>query len=131
MSSQDCQAPSDTADSLIFVHGLGSNPDTTWSAKPTASSGDAFPPSRMNGDSVPRENWVTELFLPSIPDELSKSTSVYFFNYNSYWVRDALVFRTKHISDDLLGHLAVSLKKSVSGLDVKETVSCNDTMLTR
>lgn len=51
-----------------------------------------------------------------MPDELKKSTNVFLFNHNSWWVRDALVFRMKNISDDLLGQLAISAKESVSCL---------------
>lgn len=76
---------------MIFVHGLGSNPDTTWTA-------------RENPSAEP-VNWVTDLLPQELDIELRRTTRVFFFNYDSNWRRDALRFRLKHISDGLLSSL--------------------------
>ncbi|KAF2133614.1 TPR-like protein [Dothidotthia symphoricarpi CBS 119687] len=67
---------------IIFVHGLGSNPDTTWGPE--------------DG------NWVN-VFLPQdIPEPLHKDVRIFFFNYDSYWKRDAVQSRLQSFAERLL-----------------------------
>lgn len=85
---------------VIFVHGLGSNPDATWSAKRTT------PPGQEGQDDAahvsPAINWVTELLPEDIPDNLKDIVRLYFYNYDSYWQRDAVNNRLSMLGDALL-----------------------------
>nr|OQO25789.1 hypothetical protein B0A51_06961 [Rachicladosporium sp. CCFEE 5018] len=82
---------------IIFVHGLGSNPDTTWTARTLTSH---------------RVNWVTELLpndLKPAPNDLKPDlrphTRLYFFNYDTDWRRAALKIELKDVAADLLSEL--------------------------
>ncbi|KAJ5512053.1 hypothetical protein N7463_001605 [Penicillium fimorum] len=87
---------------VVFVHGLGSNPDTTWQAR-KAIQGD---PSEAN------VNWVSEF----LPDDLLQfdggNIHLYFFNFDSFWKRDAVQVRLVTIGNDLLEHMANGIRRS-------------------
>jgi len=94
-----------TCDSIIFVHGLGSNPDTTWRARGLANMlGNATDTDLRTGDDQ-YVNWVRDF----LPDDLSSSTSedarIFFYNYDSYWKRDAVHTRLRNFGTGLLEHI--------------------------
>lgn len=91
-------------DSIIFVHGLGSNPDTTWRATKPATATDK--PEEAATDSERFVNWVSD-FLPGdiLPAAGSSDVRIFFYNYDSYWKRDALYTRLTHLGNELLEHI--------------------------
>lgn len=76
--------------SIIFVHGLGSNPDTTWGLK------DA--------------NWVSDFLPQDIPTTLRDDVRIFFYNYDSYWKRDALQVRLSDLGKSLLAHITSKIR---------------------
>ncbi|KAB8269937.1 hypothetical protein BDV30DRAFT_241947 [Aspergillus minisclerotigenes] len=93
---------------IIFVHGLGSNPDTTWQrlveSKSHDDSGDPSLESRY-------VNWVTDFFCEDLPPHVQKNTRLFFYNYDSYWQRDAIQERRTRLGQELF--------QEVSSLAVK------------
>jgi hypothetical protein len=67
------------------VHGLGSNPDTTWGPKGS--------------------NWVSDFLPHDIPAALHKDIRVFFYNYDSYWKRDAVQTRLWRLGRGLVDGL--------------------------
>lgn len=86
--------------SIIFVHGLGSNPDTTWQAK--RSGQEPGDPTSRCSDGTQFVNWVKD-FLPSdLSEDKYEDTRIYFYNYESYWKRDAVNTRLATLGNELL-----------------------------
>lgn len=52
-------------------------------------------------------NWVTEFLVHDLEKDHRSTTRVFFFNYDSYWKRDALETRLCNMADKLLSHLAL------------------------
>lgn len=90
---------------MIFVHGLGSNPDSTW---------------LMQDHNLPGNtsvNWITDLFHEDLKDhpDLQLSTRVFFYNYESYWRRDSVKGeRLKRLGDEFSRHLEEEMVKIAS-----------------
>ncbi|KAF0317135.1 kinesin [Colletotrichum asianum] len=80
--------------SIIFVHGLGSNPDTTWLAK--ASLSEESTPGRQQF-----MNWVSD-FLPEDLQASQRDIRMFFYNYDSYWKKDAVRSRLMTLGNELL-----------------------------
>jgi hypothetical protein len=64
------------------VHGLGSNPDTTWGPK--------------------ERNWINNFLPQDIPITLRKDVRLFFFNYDSYWKRDAVQTRLWRLGESVV-----------------------------
>lgn len=90
--------------SIVFVHGLGSNPDTTWQARRLADTPDA------NSDRY--VNWVSEFLPDDLPPITRKDTRLYFYNYDSYWKRDAVQTRLWDLGEKLLEHIKTGIRRS-------------------
>lgn len=92
------------------MHGLGSNPDTTWRAKRLNRRRDsALDPLSIDSKYV---NWVSE-FLPSdLPINAREDTRVFFYNYDSYWKRDALHTRLSVLGDGLLERVRMEIRST-------------------
>src|SRR5438034_5519632 len=89
------------AHSVIFVHGLGSNPDKAWIA-----------PKGLMGNKI-QVNWITD-FLPfDLRPEILQRVRLFFYNYDSYWMRDALETRLWSLGDKLLSHVSSVARTSV------------------
>ncbi|KAE8138364.1 hypothetical protein BDV38DRAFT_282040 [Aspergillus pseudotamarii] len=90
---------------IIFVHGLGSNPDTTWHRLVESKSQDD-----SGGPSLKRRyvNWVTDFFCEDLPAHVQKNTRVFFYNYE-----DAIQERRTRLGQELF--------QEVSSLAVKQT----------
>ncbi|KAJ6023757.1 hypothetical protein N7540_004554 [Penicillium herquei] len=88
---------------IIFVHGLGSNPDKTWCTRKTPNTNnsdvEAEPNSKRN------VNWVSDLLPDYLPPETCKEVRMFFYNYDSYWKRDAVYTRLKLEGNNLLEHI--------------------------
>lgn len=111
-------ASANSTPSLIFVHGLGSNPDTTWEKANSSYACEERPCDASFGKE--RVNWVTDFLPDDLPDALRQRTRAFFFNYNSYWQRDASWGRRRVFAQELL-HEVFDLAESVrdSALAVK------------
>ncbi|KAF7502924.1 hypothetical protein GJ744_004800 [Endocarpon pusillum] len=80
---------------IIFVHGLGLNPDTTWG---------------------PRDGqcWVSDFLPQDISEDIStsfhKDIRFFFYNYDSYWKRDAVQARLWSLGKSLLDHITSKIR---------------------
>lgn len=97
-------------DSIVFVHGLGSNPDTTWRARRPASS-------PATNQDVPGENdsyvtWVRDFLPDDLPPSIREEVRMFFYNYDSYWKRDALDNRLTNLGSALLERIGGGIRKS-------------------
>jgi hypothetical protein len=89
-------------DSVIFVHGLGANPDTTW----TATLPPTEPASTDEHDKTQRRVcWVTDLWIDDIPAEVRRKTRVFFYNHDSGWRRDGVQARLSTLAGRMLHEL--------------------------
>ena len=96
----------------MLIHGLGSNPDTTWLAEAPEDSitsdasdlSDNAPTSRAKR----YVNWVTEFLVHDLYCADQFTPRVFFFNYDSYWKRDALETRLCSMADKLLSSLELA-----------------------
>jgi hypothetical protein len=92
------------------VHGLGSNPDTTWRARRLDPLQDEAARPRSTDDQY--VNWVSE-FLPSdLPPAVRKDTRIFFYNYDSYWKRDALRTRLRDLGNGLLEQVKTDIRQT-------------------
>ncbi|KAL9026743.1 MAG: hypothetical protein Q9196_004638 [Gyalolechia fulgens] len=82
---------------IIFVHGLGSNPDTTWRPK--------------DG-----QCWVSEFLPQDISASLHKDIRFFFYNYDSYWKRDAVQARLWSLGKSLLDHITSKIRGTAEAL---------------
>ncbi|KAK4661301.1 uncharacterized protein QC763_0115120 [Podospora pseudopauciseta] len=92
---------------IIFVHGLGSNPDSTWRATKhaTRQATTADIPEEAATDNEQFVNWVSD-FLPSdLLPAVSRDVRLFFYNYDSYWKRDAVHTRLTNLGNELLEHI--------------------------
>ncbi|KAI1096927.1 hypothetical protein F5B19DRAFT_12548 [Rostrohypoxylon terebratum] len=114
---------------IIFVHGLGSNPDTTWSAKNQSYICEL---SNRAGDDrcdplagKERVKWVTDFFHHDIPPHLRTKTRAFFYNYDSYWMRDAIEERRETIGKELFEQVVgMATKVIYSSLRISGTSPC-------
>ncbi|KAL5000887.1 hypothetical protein BDV10DRAFT_199813 [Aspergillus recurvatus] len=83
---------------VVFVHGLGSNPDTTWSAKTKQQKS----PSEPSDEYI---CWVTDFLPDDIPSPEREEVRLFFYNYDSYWQRDAVQVRLRELGGDMLHRL--------------------------
>lgn len=94
--------------SIIFVHGLGANPDTTWSAPKTH---DATAPGPRDGV-WPSVNWVTDYLPYDLPAHILPYTRLFFYNYDSYWLRDAIEARLWAMGEKLVSQISLQIRRS-------------------
>ncbi|KIY04017.1 uncharacterized protein Z520_00709 [Fonsecaea multimorphosa CBS 102226] len=87
---------------IIFVHGLGSNPDTTWRARPPR---DATKPRQLEDANDDGVCWVTDLLVDDIPPATCRKTRIFFYNHDSYWQRGAVQTRLWNLAGNMLQHL--------------------------
>lgn len=99
---QGSSADATRVSSVIFVHGLGANPDTTWTATL---------PNNEPGSKAERANesrricWVRDLWVNDIPAEVRRKTRVFFYNHDSGWQRDGVQGRLSTLASRLLHEL--------------------------
>ncbi|OJJ84728.1 uncharacterized protein ASPGLDRAFT_170633 [Aspergillus glaucus CBS 516.65] len=80
---------------VIFVHGLGSNPDTTWRAEKAQEESH----SRLNKEYV---CWITDFLPEDIPSPQREDVRLFFYNYDSFWQRDAVQTRLYRLGAEML-----------------------------
>ncbi|MCJ1307315.1 hypothetical protein MMC25_000961 [Agyrium rufum] len=98
---------------IIFVHGLGSNPDTTWRARRVDPLQDKDVHPRYTDEQY--VNWVSE-FLPSdLSPTVRTDTRIFFYNYDSYWKRDALHTGLLELGGNLLEQVRTQLRQTEEG----------------
>lgn len=104
------------------MHGLGSNPDTTWRARRVESLQDEFTRPQPTDDQY--VNWVSE-FLPSdLHPTVRKDTRIFFYNYDSYWKRDALHTGLSELGGNLLEQVKTKLRQTEEVRRVGGLVPC-------
>ncbi|KAL1594246.1 Serine active site containing protein 1 [Nothophoma quercina] len=82
--------------SVIFVHGLGSNPDTTWNLKGS--------------------NWVRDFLPDDIPAASREDVRIFFYNYDSYWKRDAIETRLWRLGEGLVNSICSQIRVTAEAL---------------
>ena len=104
------------------MHGLGSNPDTTWRAKRVDPLQGKAARARSTDDQY--VNWVSE-FLPSnLPPTIRKVTRIFFYNYDSYWKRDALHTGLSELGGTLFEQVKTKLRQTEQVRRVGGLVPC-------
>ena len=91
--------------SIIFVHGLGSNPDTTWKLKNTAA----------NSEMINDEEyvcWVTDFLPHDIPPAVLQDLRVFFYNHDSFWQRDSVQTRLWNLGHNLLNQMSMGIRRT-------------------
>ncbi|EXK23881.1 hypothetical protein FOMG_19368 [Fusarium oxysporum f. sp. melonis 26406] len=83
---------------IILVHGLGSNPDTTWQKLAKNVSRNHTDPASQGKQFV---NWVSDFLCEDFPPEVRRHARVFFYNYDSYWKNDAIEERRSRLSHAL------------------------------
>ncbi|KAK3984258.1 hypothetical protein QBC44DRAFT_301710 [Cladorrhinum sp. PSN332] len=99
---------------IVFVHGLGSNPDSTWRATKHAArqATTADMPKEAATDNERFVNWVSD-FLPSdLLPAVDRDVRLFFYNYDSYWKRDAVHTRLTNLGNELLEHINGGIRMS-------------------
>jgi hypothetical protein len=95
--------------SIVLVHGLGSNPDTTWLAEAPESSitsdASGHPIDASTSGAKVYVNWITDFLVHDLDSAHQSTTRIFFFNYDSYWKRDALKTRLSSMADKMLSNL--------------------------
>lgn len=83
--------------SIIFIHGLASNPDTTWQATAPESN--------------EHVTWIRD-FLPAdlAADGGHPDIRLFFYNHDSYWKRDALPERLATLGSALVGWITSKIR---------------------
>ncbi|KAH7111469.1 P-loop containing nucleoside triphosphate hydrolase protein [Dactylonectria estremocensis] len=115
---------------IILVHGLGSNPDTTWQKLAKNDPHNHADPLSRGKKYV---NWVTDFLCEDLPPDIRRHTRVFFYNYDSYWKRDAIDERRSRLGQELFEEVTsmevktpersiVFVGHSYGGLVVKEAL---------
>ncbi|EXK77979.1 hypothetical protein FOQG_17325 [Fusarium oxysporum f. sp. raphani 54005] len=83
---------------IILVHGLGSNPDTTWQK---LAKDDLYIQADPLSSGKKYVNWVADFLCDDLPLDIRRHTRVFFYNYDSYWKRDAIEERRSRLGLEL------------------------------
>jgi hypothetical protein len=95
--------------SIVFVHGLGSNPDTTWRAGPPRAD-PANPKAPDSGDED--VCWVTNFLPHDLPSPVRRKTRIFFYNHDSYWKREAVQTRLWNLAGNMLHHVREKIHRT-------------------
>ncbi|KAK3324839.1 P-loop containing nucleoside triphosphate hydrolase protein [Apodospora peruviana] len=95
---------------IIFVHGLGSNPDTTWRATKLVATVDTREEAAT--DNAQFVNWVSDFLPIDILEATNTDVRIFFYNYDSYWKRDAVYTRLANLGNELLEHINEGIRMS-------------------
>jgi hypothetical protein len=99
--------------SVVFVHGLGSNPDTAWQARRNAT-GDTKERPAVGSSLLEEEDvcWVTDFLPEDIPLAIRENSRVFFYNYDSYWQRDAVQTRLGSLGHNMLQSINSEIRRT-------------------
>ncbi|KAI9765373.1 MAG: hypothetical protein M1840_007453 [Geoglossum simile] len=95
---------------IIFVHGLGSNPDTTWGPWRYGNRDTAA--AQMTSNSRGKACWVSDFLPENIPASSRKDIRIFFYNYDSYWRRDTVWTRLWNTGKSLLDRVAMEIRRT-------------------
>lgn len=87
------------------MHGLGSNPDTTWRARNTATELEATHDKEF-------VCWITDFLPQDIPEAVRQDISVFFYNHDSFWQRDAVQTRLANLGQGLLHRIRAKIRRT-------------------
>lgn len=87
------------------MHGLGSNPDTTWQARKTATKAGVI-------DDEEYVCWVTDFLPKDIPPALRQNIRVFFYNHDSRWERDAVQTRLWNLGHNMLNRISTEIRST-------------------
>ena len=97
--------------SIIFVHGLGSNPDTTWRTEKVTPKPES---ERSTTDSATNDKeyvcWVTDFLPQDIPSAVREDIRVFFYNHDSFWQRDAVQTRLWNLGHNMLTRISTEIR---------------------
>ena len=88
--------------SIIFVHGLGSNPDTTWQARKRSIE--------LGSDRERGVCWVTDYLPEDLSAIVGQGVRLFFYNHDSFWKQDAVQTRLSDLSNALLNRISSTIK---------------------
>lgn len=55
--------------------------------------------------------WVSDFLPEDLPAEIRKDTRIFFYNYDSYWKRDAVQTRLWNLGNGLLEHISAGVRR--------------------
>ncbi|KAI9789841.1 MAG: hypothetical protein M1816_005758 [Peltula sp. TS41687] len=90
---------------IIFVHGLGSNPDTTWLARKTKTKLEATHDEEY-------VCWVSDILPEDIPAAVRQDIRVFFYNHDSFWQRDAVQTRLSNLGRGFLHRIRAKIRQT-------------------
>ncbi len=89
---------------VIFVHGLGSHPDSTWRAERGVEA-----LSSQNGSQRQQKEyvyWVKDYLIPDLASKGGCDLKMFYYNYDSAYYRDASDKRLQDLGDQLLSRIS-------------------------
>lgn len=93
----------DNGPDIIFVHGLGSQPDSTWRAERRVET-----PSVQDGDRRHQKEyvyWINDYLAPDLVFKGHRGVRLFYYNYDSAYYRDASDKRLQDLGDQLLSRI--------------------------
>ena len=90
---------------IIFVHGLGSQPDSTWRAEKRVKV-----LAVQNGNQQQQKEhvyWVNDYLAPDLACRCRSGIKMFYYNYDLAYYRDASEKRLQDLGDELLSRISV------------------------
>ena len=97
---------------IIFFHGLGSQPDSTWRAKKRVEA-----LALRHGDQRQLKEyvyWVTDFLIPDFASKGRRGIRLFYYNYDSAYYRDASEKRLQDSGDEMLSRINLRRQSSIS-----------------
>ena len=57
-------------------------------------------------------NWISDFLPDDLPPTTRKDTRIFFYNYDSYWKRDAVHTRLWNLGNELIEHIHAGIRRS-------------------
>ena len=90
---------------IVFVHGLGSQPDSTWRAERWAEAlSSQVGKSRQQKEYV---YWVNDFLVPDLASKNRRGLRLFYYNYDSAYYRDASEKRLEDLGDQLISRMSL------------------------
>ena len=89
---------------IVFVHGLGSQPDSTWRAEKRLDALES-----QHGKQLKRKEyvyWVKDFLAPDLAATGHEGIRLFHYNYDSAYYRDASEKRLQDLGDQLLSRIS-------------------------